>query len=196
METAQTPSTDQTSISNNQSAQSVAARSVSLEKEQKPKMVHSLQSKPVTIQSKEKGKNMGKKQALIIGVLVVILGISSGFGLAITRNGGSITDGFSNEASLKREVSNEEITVGTKVGIADEATFKDKAEGQLEKGGIDGEGSHHLVRPGGETQTVYITSSVIDLDQFIGRKVKIWGETMAADKAGWFMDIGKLEVLE
>jgi len=104
--------------------------------------------------------------------------------------------GLKNEPGLKRDVSSGEITVGTKVGVSDETTFDRDAEGTLEKGGIDGEGSHHLVRVGGESQTVYMTSSIIDLDQFIGRKVKIWGETIGAEKAGWFMDVGKLEVLE
>jgi hypothetical protein len=98
--------------------------------------------------------------------------------------------------SLKREVAENEITAGTQVGIRDEKTFKDTGEGQLQKGGINGEGSHHLVRPGGDSQTIYLTSSVIDLDQFIGRKVKVWGETIGAQKAGWLMDVGKLEVIE
>lgn len=150
----------------------------------------------VETKSSKKGSGMTKSKPIIIGFLVVILGIASGYGLALARNGGTGEGVLNNEPGLKREVSSGEITVGTKVGIADEKTFKDSTEGQLEKGGIDGEGSHHLLRPGGESQTVYITSSVIDLDQFIGRKVKVWGETMAADKAGWFMDIGKLEVLE
>jgi hypothetical protein len=81
------------------------------------------------------------------------------------------------------------------VGVEDTETFKDTAEGKLEKGGLNGEGSHHLVRPGGESQTVYLTSSIVDLDKFVGSKVKIWGETFAAQKAGWLMDVGRLEVL-
>jgi len=144
----------------------------------------------------KKGNSMQKTKPIVISLLVILLGIASGYGLALARNGGTSSTGLKNEPGLQREVASNEITVGTKVGIADEKTFKDSTEGQLEKGGIDGEGSHHLVRPGGDSQTVYITSSVIDLDQFIGRKVKVWGETMAADKAGWFMDVGKLEVLE
>ncbi|PIP52945.1 hypothetical protein COX08_03810 [Candidatus Beckwithbacteria bacterium CG23_combo_of_CG06-09_8_20_14_all_34_8] len=155
-----------------------------------------LQSQSATSIPVKKGNSMQKTKPIVISFLVILLGIASGYGLALARNGGTSSSGLKNEPGLQREVASNEITVGTKVGIADEKTFKDSTEGQLEKGGIDGEGSHHLVRPGGDSQTVYITSSVIDLDQFIGRKVKVWGETMAADKAGWFMDIGKLEVLE
>ena len=82
------------------------------------------------------------------------------------------------------------------VGSKDLSTFKDKAEGVLEKGGINGEGTHKLIREGGPSQTVYLTSSVVDLDQFIGKKVRVWGETFAAQKAGWLMDVGRVEVLE
>ena len=80
--------------------------------------------------------------------------------------------------------------------MADEKSFTDSAEGSLTAGGIDGEGSHHLVRPGGDSQNVYLTSSIIDLDQFVGHSVKIWGETFQAQQAGWLMDVGRLQVLE
>lgn len=150
---------------------------------------------PATIPA-QKGQNMKKGPLFIIGLIVVLLGAGSGYVFAAMRNGGGGVSGLKNEAGLQREVTSSEITVGTKVGVADESTYKDSTEGTLEKGGIDGEGSHHLTRPGGESQTVYITSSIIDLDQFVGRKVKIWGETVSSQKAGWFMDVGKLEVLE
>jgi len=66
----------------------------------------------------------------------------------------------------------------------------------LEQGGIEGEGSHKLTREGGESQTLYLTSTVVDLEQFVGRKVQVWGETFAAQKAGWLMDVGRVKVLE
>ena len=67
---------------------------------------------------------------------------------------------------------------------------------KLLKGGIEGEGSHRILRPGGETQTVYLTSSVIDLSPFVDHKIKVWGETFAAQKANWLMDVGRVEVIE
>ena len=82
------------------------------------------------------------------------------------------------------------------VGIADKKTFKDQAEGTLKEGGIDGEGNFHLVRPGGESQNVYLTSTTVDLTQYIGKKVRVWGETFAAEKAGWLMDVGLVEILK
>jgi len=66
----------------------------------------------------------------------------------------------------------------------------------LEKNGLDGEGTHRLIREGGPSQTAYVTSSTLDLDQFAGRKVQVWGETFRAQKAGWLMDIGRLKILE
>ena len=88
------------------------------------------------------------------------------------------------------------IKTGNVEGISDTKTFKDSAEGMLEKGGINGEGTHKLLREGGPSQTAYLVSSVVDLDAYAGKKVKVWGETFAAQKAAWLMDVGKIEVLE
>lgn len=82
------------------------------------------------------------------------------------------------------------------VGIVDKKTFKDKAEGILKEGGIDGEGSFHLERPGGKSQNVYLTSTTVDLSKFLGKKVRVWGETFQAEKAGWLMDVGLVEMLQ
>jgi len=87
------------------------------------------------------------------------------------------------------------VEAGDTFGVMDEEAFRDTAEGEMTAGGIDGEGSHHLVREGGESKYVYLTSSVIDLDQFIGKTVKVWGETFGAQTAGWLMDVGRLQVL-
>lgn len=70
----------------------------------------------------------------------------------------------------------------------------DKAEGTVKAGGIDGEGTHHLVRKGGKDQYVYLTSSTVDLSLVENKKVAVWGKTYAAKIAGWLMDICYLEV--
>jgi len=145
------------------------------------------------VKSVDKKSSGLKKVFLGVGlVLVIFLGVGTGYVLSLSKSSG----GMGVSGKLKREVSDEEITKGTMVGVPDASTSRDSAEGDLTKGGIDGEGSHHLVRPGGESQYVYLTSSIIDLDQFAGRKVKVWGETFAGQKAGWLMDVGRLEVLE
>lgn len=126
---------------------------------------------------------------LMAGVLVV-LGIATGF--VFSRGG---PDVLSSDKKTIQKV-NGEIKQGNIYGSIDERAFRDSTEGMLEKGGLDGEGSHKLIRPGGESQTAYLTSSTLELDQFASKKVKVWGETYKAAKAGWFMDVGRVEVLE
>lgn len=127
---------------------------------------------------------------LIIALIaVVLLGIGSGYFLA--KNTGKTV--FTN---LSAPGSGSTVAKGTVVGSDDLKTFKDIVEGKLEKGGIDGEGQFHLVRPGGMSQNVYMISSIVDLSLFIGKKVKVWGETQKAQRAGWLMDVGRVEVLE
>lgn len=90
-----------------------------------------------------------------------------------------------------------EVKTGAKeAGLTDKTTFRDSAEGILKPGGINGEGTHHLVREGGPSQYVYLTSTVVDLESFSGKKVQVWGETISARKAGWLMDVGKIKVIE
>jgi len=79
-------------------------------------------------------------------------------------------------------------------GIVDKKTFKDSAEGILREGGIDGEGNFHIERPGGVSQNAYLTSSTVDLSVYIGKKIKVWGQTFSGQKAGWLMDVGLVEV--
>lgn len=135
------------------------------------------------------GITFSSKKFVLILIGVIILGIGSGYLLSNFGAGGlsSVKGGL----SLKKSEGK-----GTVVGTKDLKAFPDQAEGVLRKGGIDGEGQFHLERPGGESQNVYLTSSVIDLASFVGRKVKVWGQTFDAKKAGWLMDVGRLEILE
>ncbi len=125
----------------------------------------------------------------LIGVLllIAILGVGSGYLLSKKGNIAGV--------NLKDKVSSLSVPKGKVVGSNDTKTFKDIAEGVLKTGGIDGEGQFHLQRVGGESQNVYLTSSIVDLSGYIDKKVKIWGETHKAQHAGWLMDVGRLEVL-
>ena len=117
----------------------------------------------------------------VIAVIVVGLGLFTGLTLAKMKSGG---------ASFLPGGKKAEKTAG----IVDKKTFKDSATGILKEGGIDGEGSYHLERPGGVSQNVYLTSSTVDLSSYVGKKVKVWGETFASEKAGWLMDVGLVEL--
>jgi len=134
----------------------------------------------------------------LVGVLVIIVlaGVGTGYGLSRvfgnTGTGGSDSDISAAPGSL----SANQVEVGKLYGTVDEKKFPDTSEGIVEKGGVDGEGTHHLIRPGGASQTVYMTSSVVDLDLFNGHKVIVQGETFSAQKAAWFMDVGNVKVLE
>lgn len=126
---------------------------------------------------------------IVSALLVVLAGVGTGWLLSGGASGGVLSNGDQKAAPGARQNSRE-------AGVADESTFRDMAEGILESGGIDGEGTHHLVREGGESKYVYLTSTVIDLEGFVGKSVQVWGETIAAQQAGWLMDVGKIKVLE
>jgi hypothetical protein len=136
--------------------------------------------------------NASLRLALII-VGIILAGVATGFGVARATSGTAIG---SQELKSSDEVAQTGVKKGDVVGVQDETTFRDDTEGVLVVGGADGEGSHHLMREGGVSQNVYLTSSIVDLELFVGHKVKVWGETFAAQKAGWLMDVGRVEVLE
>ena len=124
-----------------------------------------------------------KSTRIIIGVyvLLVLLGVGTGYLLSHANIAGvGVKQGIVNTAKVS--------------GSTDMKTFKDSAVGVLQKGGTDGEGTHQLVRDGGPSQTVTLMSSIVDLDQYIGKKVKVYGETLAAQKAAWLMDVGRVEL--
>lgn len=140
---------------------------------------------PVMHTFNEQKSSTGK----IVGLLVVlvILGIVTGFALSkYTATTGNVLPGVSQLTSS--------VDKGKTYGSNDTKTFKDTAEGVLRGGGIASEGQYHLVRPGGDSQNVYMTSSTVDLSQFIGKKIKVWGQTQQAQHAGWLMDVGRVEI--
>jgi len=129
---------------------------------------------------------------IIAGVVVgtVLLGVLSGYGVTVMF---SKSSGSSSTITSQNETSSDAIQ---SAGILDKETFKDQAEGILKDGGFEGEGSFHLERPGGISQNVYMTSTTIDLSQFLGKKVRVWGATFETEKAGWLMDVGYIEVIK
>lgn len=128
------------------------------------------------------GKSQGKisyPKAFVLFFLVLIVGVAAGFLLSNFKTGSTKTS----------------KTTEKSAGIIDKKTFKDKAEGILKEGGIDGEGNFHLERPGGVSQNVYLTSTTVDLSQYVNKKVRAWGQTFQAQKAGWLMDVGYIELI-
>lgn len=127
---------------------------------------------------------------LVVASLVVVLaGVGTGW-LLSGKSSGKVTESGQKDSSSVTQKSD------TEAGVNDTSAFPQEAEGMLVEGGIENDGTHHLERPGGVSQNVYLTSTVIDLQSFVGKKVKIWGETISGQKAGWLMDVGKIKVIE
>lgn len=143
---------------------------------------------------KNMNPTLSRRLALIVFVVMIVIGSGSGFALAYFSPGGSVAVPKENQKTAQEVES--ALQVGAVFGVPDAKTFKDETEGYLVKGGLQGEGSHTLLRPGGESQNVYLTSSVVDLDQFNEMEIRIWGETFKGQKAGWLMDVGRVEVLK
>ena len=132
-----------------------------------------------------------KKTFLIICSIAILAGTLTGFGAFKLKNKNSAVPEVQNVAVDANQIKNGDV-----FGVQNKDTFADSAQGYLEKGGVEGEGSHKLLREGGVSQTVALTSSVVDLDKLVGTEVKLWGETFKAEKAGWFMDVGRVEVVQ
>ena len=121
---------------------------------------------------------------IFVGVLVfaLVAGISTGYVLA---------------QSGSKSASPIDLNSAPKTAQQDSKTFRDFAEGKIEKkpepkkGEVYAEGTHLLKRD--SAVPVALTSSVVDLSLYEGKKVKVFGETQKALKEGWLMDVGKVE---
>ena len=126
---------------------------------------------------------------MILGVLVFVIGgIATGWFLS----GGKFSKENKNASqnSQVKSTKNE-----TEEGTLDESVKYQEAEGMLVAGGIKGEGTYHIERDGGPTKYVYLTSTVISIDRFVGKKVKVWGETISGIYAPWLMDVAKIQII-
>lgn len=131
-----------------------------------------------------------KHWGYLIGVLLVVLaGVGSGTLISQKLLGTKVSD-LSTGAAPGAKVTS------TEAGLLDATTKYDEAIGDLKEDGIGNEGTHHLERDGGPSRYVYLTSSVIDLQSFVGKKVQVWGQTLASKKAGWLMDVSKIKVVQ
>ncbi len=126
----------------------------------------------------------------VVILAVILAGAGTGWKISNSKILGS------NVSNVSKNAAPGVVKKGTEVGSTDTKTFKDEAEGTLEAGGVNGEGAFRLIRPGGESQTAALTSSVLDLNEFVGEKVHVWGESQKSTKAAWLMDVGKIKVIE
>jgi hypothetical protein len=132
--------------------------------------------------------NLSESHTKLFGgilLFAIIAGVGTGYFL-------------SSSSSAARKITNQIPLNNTpETPHEDNRTFRDFAEGTIEKkpepksGNDYSEGTHLLKRDG--AVPVALTSSVVDLSKFEGKKVKVLGETQKALKEGWLMDVGKVE---
>jgi len=156
------------------------------EKKESSSLMHDFNSSTPKSKLSSKGEKSSTMKYIGIFIVVILLGVGSGYVIS-TMKGAT--------AKKVAGVPNYSVTTGKSFGVTDTKDFPDTAEGSLKEGGIEGEGAYHLVRPGGDDQNVYLTSSSVDLSQFVGKSIKVWGTTQTAQHAGWLMDVGKVQVL-
>jgi len=134
--------------------------------------------------------SMTKQMKLIISgvfVVMILLGVLTGYFIA----GGKTSSSSASNAAAGPTATGKNV-----FGSADTKTFTDSATGVIEKEGISQEGTHKLIRDGGPSQTACLVSSVLDLDEFVGKKVTVLSKTMEAKSCPWLMDVGQIKVLE
>ena len=149
--------------------------------------VHPVADKPLMKPLTGRKFNKSKLFMVLGSFLVVVLGVVTGWFLA---GRGSLTT--SQEDKISGQTSSGKTV--EEAGIGDESSYGSTVEGTLKSGGIKGEGTHYIDRGLGESKYVYLTSSVVDLDSFVDKKVTVWGETISAKYASWMIDVGKIKV--
>ena len=132
------------------------------------------------------------KLSKILPYFVVAVIVALGIGTGLVTSSVQKAKAQNHQAVSLAE---EELTPEQQQSFAQ--TFRDEAEGIIEKNDdfdTYAQGPWKLIRTGGESQTAYLTSSVMDLDEYIGKKVKVYGETFGSGQVSWLMDVGKVEV--
>lgn len=127
--------------------------------------------------------DLNLKMLAAVLVISIIAGIGTGYLMASSGGGGRIP---------LIEKTPEHAAEDTK-------TFRDFAEGKItkkpdDKNSANSQGTHLLIRDG--ATPVLLTSSVLDLSEYENKKVKIYGETNNLAGTGWFMDVGRVEVIQ
>lgn len=155
--------------------------------EEKENIQESVGLRPV--ESKFSNSISKKFVPVVIVVVIITAGIYSGLVLSSL--------GKQKAAAVGNSTESEELTPEQEQTL--QVVTRDEAEGTLEKNDkLDetAQGQWKLIRPGGESQTAYLTSSYLDLDEYVGKNVKVKGESLGSDKVGWLLDVATVEVIK
>lgn len=145
---------------------------------------------PAPLRAVPENSKLSKILPILVVVIIIGLGVFTGLIASSIQK---------TKAQNHQAVSLEEEELSPEQQQSFAQTFRDEAEGTVEKNDdLDkyAQGTHKLLRSGGESQTAYLTSSVLDLDEYVGKKVKVFGETFGSSQVGWLMDVGKVEIID
>jgi len=138
----------------------------------------------------------------VLTLIIILLALAAGFTLSrfypLSSEGTAsplIGNSETKVVSADSITDSQDLKVGVVYGNQ-QAEFKDIAVGVVEKGNINGEGTHILNREGGASQRASLISSAVDLDLFVGKKVEVKGQTNASTKTSWLLDVGNIKILE
>lgn len=140
-----------------------------------------MEDKPASLTHKlNLTENFGKILGLTL-IVALIVGVGTGFLFAKTAGKRSAASPLSGKPTTPQQ---------------DKSTFRDTEEGTIQKRDNEEsneytEGTHYLIREG--HPPVALTSSVVDLSLYEGKKVRVYGETLGALREGWLMDVGLVE---
>lgn len=140
-----------------------------------------IQNQPKEVVHKLPETNSTKMKTIAIGLVVVLIGVGTGYLLsgANAKNG--------------EPAPTANIAENSKTAPVDDSSLSAPEVGVLHEGGIEGEGTHYLDRGTGKENYIYLLSTVLNLDSFVGKKVEIRGHTLGAENAGWLMDVGRIK---
>lgn len=145
----------------------------------------------IPLRSAPSKNNLAKLIPVAIVLAVIVLGAFTGLIASSRLKNKQIAQSQSTLTNKKEQ----DLSPQEKQNL--QTVTRDSAEGVLEKNDKfeeTAQGQWKLIRSGGESQTAFLTSSFLDLDQYVGKKVKVYGETLGSSKVGWLMDVAKIEV--
>lgn len=146
-----------------------------------------LDSNPANLREAPKSSKLQKIVPFIVLIVLISAGIFSGLVLSSRAKNKVIQQSSILDETKMNPEQKKSVQVVT----------RDSAEGTIQKNDDfeeTAQGQWKLIRPGGDSQTAYLTSSFMDLEQYVSKKVKVYGETLGSDKVGWLMDVAKVEV--
>src|SRR3972149_10586545 len=122
------------------------------------------------------------KFAKILPYFIVVVIVALGIGTGLVASSVQKAKAQNQQA---KSIEEEELSPQQQESFAQ--TFRDEAEGTVEKNDdLDkyAQGTHKLLRSGGESQTAYLTSSVLALDEYFCRKENGFGATFGSSPVG------------